>query len=181
MKQIINLQFIKDMLKSMSEKDKDGFIIWLYKVPAIEKYINERLWGIDFNAYYEKAIKTIDTYIFGRSWERLEKWKAKKGIANYYEATKDPVGRIKLMLYYIERMEQFTREFGGIDEWFYISIEETFAKALRYIDQENLQKDFYPEVKTFSHSVMNFWYGRWFSDQIRYYYYERVHKNNLAP
>lgn len=163
----------------MSDKDKDDFIIWLYKVPSIKKHINERLWGIDLDEYYQQAIKVIDDNIFGRNGYKLEKWKAKKWISEYYEATKDPVGRIKLMLYYVQRMEKFTRDYGDIDEWFYMSIEETFNKALQYIDKENIQKDFYQEVKNFAHSVIDFGYGRWFSDQIADYYYEWADKNNL--
>lgn len=179
MTQTINLQYIKDMLKSMSSKDKDDFIVWLYKVPAIKKYINERLWGIDLTAYYDKASKVIDTYIFWRSWEKLEKWKAKKWISEYYESTKDPIGRIKLMLYYVQRMEKFTREYWDMDEWFYMSVEETFNKALQYIDKENLQAEFYQEVKTFAHHVIEYRYGRWFSDQVDCYYHAWCERNNL--
>ena len=73
----------------MSSKDKDDFIIALFKHPTVKKIIQERIGGIDLDAYYEKAITQINKYIFGKSGDELQKGKAKQAIGEYFKATND--------------------------------------------------------------------------------------------
>jgi hypothetical protein len=73
----------------MSSKDKDDFIIALFKHPISKKIIQEQVGGIDLNAYYEQAITTINKNIFGRNGEVLKKGEAKKAINAYFKSTKD--------------------------------------------------------------------------------------------
>jgi hypothetical protein len=74
-------------------------------------------------------------------------------------------------------MEQFTREYGDMDVGFYMSIEETFHKALKIIDKQHLQIEFYPNIKSIAEKIIDFRYGRGFSDQIGHYFEERELRN----
>lgn len=82
------------------------------------------------------------------------------------------------MLYYVSRMDAFTREHGDIDEGFYISAEETFRKATLIIDKIGQQKEFFELVRKTAKSIIDYGYWWWFSDQIGDYYYDRLLRND---
>lgn len=173
----IDLKYIKNIIESMSLKQKDAFILSIFKIPEGKKAIEKLLWTVDKKTCFENAIKKIDRNIFGRSGIVLKKWEAKKAISEYKKETNDPIWEIKLMLYYVERMEKFTREYGDIDEGFYVSIEETFRKALKNIDKNKIQSDFYEDIKMLANKIIDFGYWWWFSDQIEYYFNDWKEKN----
>ncbi|MDR0608304.1 MAG: hypothetical protein LBG52_08465 [Candidatus Peribacteria bacterium] len=50
-------------------------------------------------------------------------------------------------------MEQFTREYGDIDESFYMSAENTFHRALEVTDKYGVQAEFLPEIEKIVHKI----------------------------
>ena len=54
---------------------------------------------------------------------------AKKAISDYAKATGDTVGEVDLMIYYVECGNQFTLDYGDIDERFYDSLLSMYEKA----------------------------------------------------
>jgi len=54
----------------------------------------------------------------------------KKAISDYFKATKDRAGQLELMVHYLETGNQFTVDFGDIDEQFYSSLESMFERIL---------------------------------------------------
>jgi len=55
---------------------------------------------------------------------------AKKAISQYTKATKDQAGTLELMVYFVERGNQCTVDYGDIDEGFYSSLESMFGRIL---------------------------------------------------
>lgn len=61
--------------------------------------------------------------------------KAKKAISDYRRATGDVVGEIDLMTHFVECGNQFTLEFGDIDEPFYDALVGMYVRAVTAILQ----------------------------------------------
>ena len=173
----MKIKELKDELKKMSHEEKDELFLKIFKIKEWKNIIKLLFWKVDYDEFLEKSIAKIDRYIFWRSWIVLKKWEAKKAISEYKKNTWDEIWEIKLMLYYVERMEKFTRDYWDIDERFYVSVEDTYLKALKLIDKNKKQKDFYGHVTKIRNKIVDFWYWWWFSDWIDYYYSEWVDDN----
>lgn len=62
---------------------------------------------------------------------------AKKAISQYTKATGDQAGTLELMLYFVERGNQFTIDFGDINEGFYSSLESMFERILETLKRSD--------------------------------------------
>ncbi len=73
----------------------------------------------------------------------------KKAISDYKKATNDTVGTLELMVHYLEQGNQFTVDYGDIDEQFYASLESMFDHILKALDKEsvNLQERLVPRLE----------------------------------
>ncbi|MDQ7004034.1 MAG: hypothetical protein Q9N67_03550 [Ghiorsea sp.] len=60
----------------------------------------------------------------------------RKAISDYFKATKDELGKLALMFHYLEMGNQFTVEYGDIDEAFYSSLESMFEKITVILRQQ---------------------------------------------
>jgi hypothetical protein len=81
--------------------------------------------------------------------EDLDLARGRKAISDYKQATHDPVGTLELMVYYVECGNQFTVDYGDIDEGFYESLEAMFTqvvKTLQHSDQETIDR-FLPRLE----------------------------------
>jgi len=61
----------------------------------------------------------------------------KKAITDYFKATKNENGKLELMVHYLESGNQFTLDFGDIDERFYLSLESMFSNILSLLEKQN--------------------------------------------
>jgi hypothetical protein len=61
----------------------------------------------------------------------------KKAISDYFKATKDKAGQLELMVHYLETGNQFTVDFGDIDEQFYSSLESMFERTLTELRKQS--------------------------------------------
>ena len=55
----------------------------------------------------------------------------RNAISAYKQATGDDDGVLELMVYFVERGNQFTVDFGDIDETFYASLESMFDRVIK--------------------------------------------------
>ena len=64
-------------------------------------------------------------------------------------ATNDSIGTLELMVHYLEQGNQFTVDYGDIDEPFYAGLESMFDRILNALDKEsaNSQKRFVPRLE----------------------------------
>ena len=60
----------------------------------------------------------------------------RKAISDYFKATKNKIGQLELMFYYVEMGNQFTLDLGDIDEQFYSSLESMFDRILSTIGKQ---------------------------------------------
>ena len=67
---------------------------------------------------------------------------SRKAINDFKKLGPSPEYVVDLLLYYVECGVEFTNEFGDIDESFYISIGNTFTRALELMEKELLFKKF---------------------------------------
>ncbi|RJQ54007.1 MAG: hypothetical protein C4530_17315 [Desulfobacteraceae bacterium] len=75
--------------------------------------------------------------------------KAKKAISNYSKAVGDPVGEVELMVFFVERGNSFTLNFGDMDEDFYDALNRMYQRVIKkvlYLPQE-YKKTFQKRLK----------------------------------
>jgi hypothetical protein len=58
---------------------------------------------------------------------------AGRAINEYSKATGDPQGIADLMIYYVEKGNKFTLDYGDIDEGFYDALVEMYGKAIKKV------------------------------------------------
>jgi hypothetical protein len=85
----------------------------------------------------------------------------KKAIADYFKATKDKAGQLELMVHYLECGNQFTVDFGDIDEQFYSSLESMFNRVLTALGAQpnNVQEQYLARLESVVSSAKNIGWG----------------------
>ncbi len=101
---------------------------------ANKKFIYTKYSLINPIESYKEIIKQSLYPDIGRNM-RLSLSKAKKAIGDYKKATNDSMGALELMVYYVECGNQFTVDYGDVDEQFYYSIESMFVKIIEMLPQ----------------------------------------------
>ena len=87
--------------------------------------------------------------------------KGKKAISDYFKATKNKVGQLELMVHYLETGNQFTVEFGDIDEQFYSSLESMFERILTVLRKQSneVQEKYFSRIEDVVSSARNIGWG----------------------
>jgi len=85
----------------------------------------------------------------------------RKAISDYYKATQDEIGRLELMMHYLEQGNQFTVDYGDIDESFYSSLESMFERILSGIKQQpkNIQDEYISRLENIVESAKDMGWG----------------------
>jgi len=85
----------------------------------------------------------------------------KKAITDYFKATKDKIGQLELMVHYLETGNQFTVEFGDIDEQFYSSLESMFERILTELKKQptDFQEKYFSRLEDVVFSARNIGWG----------------------
>ena len=73
------------------------------------------------------------------------------------------------MLYYVECGVEFTKDFGDINESFYTSVLNTFAKSLSYFEKEEVLEKYKDRAEQISNDADGIGWG--FGDTIGDIYY----------
>lgn len=85
----------------------------------------------------------------------------KKAISDYFKATKDKVGQLELMVYYLETGNQFTLDYGDITESFYSSLESMLDRILSALKKqpEDMNGQYLPRLRSVVESAKGIGWG----------------------
>jgi hypothetical protein len=100
----------------------------------------------------------------------------KRAISNYFKATNNKKGKIELMVHYLETGNQFTLDYGDIDEKFYSSLESMFDNILSELTKQSIdiQKKYISRLEVVVSSARNIGWGYYdcISDLLHRYKFE---------
>jgi hypothetical protein len=141
---------IKTVLSQQSMPELLQLLRDLYALrPEVKDFLHARCLPSDVNVTpYKTTIRQSlsPDVIHG---ETLALSRGRKAISDYQKATKDPIGTLDLMTYYVECGTQFTVDYGDIDEGFYASLEAMFTQVvtrLQHSDQDTIDR-FLPRLR----------------------------------
>ena len=130
----------RDVKAILSEKDKRELLKLVGDLYSLNKdnkvFIHSRFRiGKEQLEPYKKVISdALYPDIYKNKSIRLSA--GRKAISEYRKATKDTIGSIELMVHYLECGNQFTVNFGDIDEQFYSSLASMFKSILHTLIKE---------------------------------------------
>ncbi len=169
-------QSLQQFLKTLDRDQMAEFVMEMYaNSKSIKEYIDHFL-NPDVGAdVIEKYKKIIEKEFYPRNPMNagLKYSVAKKAIKDFADLKPDPIFLSELMLYLPELASKFTHDYGDMTEQYYISAENNFNAALRYIAKNGLLKHFKEQAKSCVQYASRCGYG--FSDamnDIYYSYYE---------
>lgn len=141
---------IKTVLSQQSMPELLQLLRDLYALrPEVKDFLHARFLPSEVNVTpYKTTIRQSlsPDVIHG---EDIELSRGRKAISDYQKATKDAMGTLDLMTYYVECGTQFTVDYGDIDEGFYESLESMFTqvvKRLQHSDQKTINR-FLPRLR----------------------------------
>lgn len=110
---------------------------------------------------FYKAIITESLYPDLSKGQSIMLSKGKKAISTYFKATKDKIGKLELMMHYLETGNQFAFDFGDMYDRFYYSLESMFNQILVTLEKEseNTQKEYFLRLEKVVASSKNFGWG----------------------
>lgn len=145
-----NWAAVKTALAALDRDAVLGLVRDLYKLSETNKdLLHARLrLGDD---PIEKYKRVIDQCMYPNAdrGHPIQIAKAKKAIAEYRRAVGDVRGQVDLMLYFVERGNQFTMDYGDIDGPFYDSLVSMYEQAAEAVldlprgEREPFQKRLY--------------------------------------
>ena len=127
---------VKTVLAQQSAPELLQLIRDLYALrPENKDFIHARFLSTEETLQPYKTIIQESLYPDGTYDEPIQLARARKAISDYKKATKNPLGTLELMVYYVECGTQCTVDFGDIDAWFYESLESMFAQVVQTLQQ----------------------------------------------
>ena len=155
----------KDVKSILVDKDKSELlklVADLYSSSADNKsFINSRysIGGKALEPYKSIITDSLSPDIYSDKPVRMSL--GKKAISDYFKATKDKSGQLELMVHYLETGNQFTVEYGDIDEKFYSSLESIFDKivALLILQPGKVQNEYHARLEYVVSSARNIGWG----------------------
>ncbi|WP_136796425.1 DUF6155 family protein [Desulfosediminicola ganghwensis] len=93
---------------------------------------------------------------------------AKKAISEFKNISTNNVLIADLMIFYVETGVNYTNEFGDINENFYLSMENMYEQALKFIVANKLSSNFQDRCLEIVEGTVNIGWG--FHDQISFLY-----------
>ena len=122
---------VKTALANLDEKQLLKLVADLYRLSNENKIFLHTRFEIGDDPFgpYKKTIEECmspDIY----SNKPIQVSKAKKAISSYSKAVGDPVGEAELMTFFVECGNNFTVNFGDIDEAFYDALNRMYRRAI---------------------------------------------------
>lgn len=147
---------VTDLRNFFNNKDKKAlvdFIISLYKLDTKNReYIESYIDPFNEETIYEKYRKLIEKEFFPVKGDpKLRYSGMRKSINSFKKICRNQELVAKLMLDYVNFGVEFTKEYGDIDENFYIKVTSMYNEALEFIFSKDLDDNF----KEFCYSIMN--------------------------
>lgn len=140
----ITLTDLKKYLKACSQQELEQDIAALFQqVPMVKEFYQIKLNPGAEEEVMAKYAKIVENEFFPtRGFGKARLGTARKAIADYKKICRSAESLISLMVFYVEQGVKFTKEYGDIDEPFYISMEGMFNDAAKLIARENLEDTF---------------------------------------
>ncbi|NOY99469.1 MAG: hypothetical protein GXP40_09785 [Chloroflexi bacterium] len=168
---------IRKMLENAPNDVLIEIIKGLYKLsPQNKAFIRVRLLpGYQDRELLEKSRKQVIRAVYPEKRacpSRPRFGESRRVIRAYQKATGDPFGTLDLMLLHVERGTKFTRDFGDIDEPFYIALETMLGNAIELLfkspDAGALYEQFQDRFKKIERAAsrIGWGYGDAVSDMI---------------
>ena len=134
----------KQALSKLSRDELIRLVGDLYSVgPENRRFLEARFALGDAIAPYKKIIQAALYPNVMKDRVEISFAKARKAIGDYRKAVGDPKGVVELMVTAVECGNNFTVEYGDIDEPFYNNLESLFAKTVQFLktlDQMTIDK-----------------------------------------
>lgn len=144
---ITGFQKLKKELQKLNNKDLIKHIGELYKkFPNVKEYLDFYVSTNETELLEKYKAKVFQGFFPNRGYQ-LKLSVSKKAINDFKKLGASQESIADLMIYYVECGVDFTNNFGDIDENFYISIENTFARATEIIASEDLLGTFKERAK----------------------------------
>lgn len=155
----------KDVKAVLSEKEESELlklVADLYSLSADNKsFIHSRysIGGKSLEPYRGIISESLYPDVYKNKPIRLSV--GKKAISDYFKATKDKIGQLELMVHYLETGNQFTVDFGDIDEQFYSSLESMFDYILSVLIKQpsKVQEQYLSRLEDVVVSARNIGWG----------------------
>lgn len=129
---------VKKELQKLDSKDLIKHISELYKkFPAVKEYFDFFI-STNEEELLEKYKSKVREGIFPKRGYEPKLSISRKAINDFKKLGTTSGSLADLMLYYVQCGVEFTNDFGDIDEPFYTSMENTYAKALELMSKESL-------------------------------------------
>lgn len=143
----------KDIKSVLVQKEKSELLKLIADLYSLDK-ANKAFLHMRYSTG-EKTFEPYYTIISDALYPDLIKNKTvrfsvgKKAISDYFKATKDRVGRIELMVHYVEQGTRCTADYGDMDEKFYSGLVSVFQRILNELDSqpEDITSIFLPRLE----------------------------------
>jgi len=153
------IELVKDLYE-LSDENKNFLHARFLDGTASSKKYRE----IILNSLYLDVLDDNDNFDFE---------KADSAIAAYEKATNNNEGVADLMIYYVERGNKFTLDYGDINEAFYHTLIEMYERAVKTVCKlpKNKQEPFRKRLKKVMKSADGIGWG--YYDDLCHFYYEK--------
>ncbi len=152
---------LKRRLQSLPKERVIEIILELYDARKEAKDYLEFYLAPDSNAELEKCKETIRQEFFptrGFS-EKPSFAKCRKVISDFQKLKPEPTCIADLMLFYIEQGCEYTVTFGDMWEQYYITLENNFDKAMKFIFMNGLLAQYYERIEKLLDNANNCGWG----------------------
>ena len=153
---------VKPALVNLEQKQLLRLVADLYRFSKENQAFFHARFGVgdDPLAPYKK---TIDECMYPDVFKNkpIQISKAKKAISNYSKAIGDPLGETELMVFFVECGNNFTLDYGDIDEGFYDALNRMYQRAIKKVlnlPEEN-QREFQDRLKEIMTSSSHIGWG----------------------
>ena len=153
---------VKPTVVDLNQKQLLKLVADLYRFSKENQAFFHALFGIgdDPLAPYKK---TIDECMYPDVYRNkpIQISKAKKAISSYSKAISDPLGEIELMVFFVECGNNFTVNFGDIDEGFYDALNRMYQRAIQEVLSlpEEKRRDFKERLEKIMTSASGIGWG----------------------
>ncbi len=153
---------IKAVLVNLDQKQLLKLVADLYKLSDENKtFLHTRFSiGEDQLGPYKKIIdEGLSPDVFSKKTIQIAR--AKKAISSYSKAAGEGIGRVELMVYFVECGNNFTLNFGDIDEAFYDALNSMYKRAIDKVLSlpEKQQNEFKQRLKAIMTSSSGIGWG----------------------
>lgn len=163
---------LKKYLQTLSKEQVIEVMFELYDARKEAKDYLEFYLTPDSNAELEKCKKAIRQEFFPNHGfsEKPSFAKCRKVISGFQKLKTEPTYVADLMLFYIEQGCEYTVTFGDMWEQYYITLENNFDKAMKFIFMHGLLAQYYERIEKLLDNASNCSWG--FYDTLSEIYHQ---------